>query len=82
MLTKPDTQQLAALANVVQHSRWGKVDELISAEIAQAVEMMVVQTDPVYLHELRGRIKALREFQSTAREASKTLEKLGANNPL
>lgn len=78
MLVDPSTQQLQALAGLVEHSRWPVVSEYIGAEIAHAVDLMVDQTDTTRLHELRGRIKALKEFQSMAREASKTLEKLRA----
>lgn len=82
MLVQPTTQQLIALVGVRQHSRWVEVDKLLTDEIAKAVELMVDQTDTTRLHELRGRIKGLRDFQSVAREASQSLEKLGVKTPL
>jgi hypothetical protein len=82
MLTSPSSQQLMALVAIVQQGYWIKVDEMIEAEIKATVDRMLENSDPAVLHECRGRAKALREFQSTAREASAILEKQGLRAPL
>lgn len=82
MLTKLTEQQLQALAVLAQQGWWSKVDELIEAEIQAVVERMIENRDAAVLHEHRGYIKALKTFQSTAREAPTTLEKMGSRTPL
>lgn len=82
MIVNPTPEQLVALVNAVRQSRWIRVDALLTAEIEAATERMLDSRDTAVLHEHRGYIKALKNFQSTAREASKTLEKLGINDPL
>lgn len=81
MLVSPTREQLTDLAGLVEQSRWTKVDQLIQAEIDALVDRMVHSRDTAELHEFRGSVKALKEFQSTAREASKALEKMGAPRP-
>lgn len=82
MSTTPTPDQLVAFASFKEQGRWRDIESYIEAEIADAVTRMVESPDAVALHEQRGRIKALRHFQSMAREASKTLEKLGRRAPL
>lgn len=82
MLVTPTPEQLAALSAHSQYPRWREIDNLISAEIAAVTERMIENSEPAVLHECRGRIKALREFQSTARDASKMMEKKGRSAPL
>lgn len=79
MLSKPDERQIIALARI--HSQ-GEIGKLIEAEIEVAVNVMVENRDPAVLHEMRGYIKALREFQSATHDAAKTLEKQGRQVPL
>jgi len=81
MLAQPTDQQLQALAVLAQQSWWTKVNELLEAEIQAVVDRMIENRDSAVLHEHRGYIKALKTFQSTAREASTTLEKMGLRAP-
>ena len=82
MLAQLTNQQLMDLASLAQQPRWERVNDIIEAEIAASVQRLIDNSDAAVLHELRGRIKGLRDFQSEAREAMRTLEKKGLRAPL
>lgn len=82
MLTAPTESQLIGLATMHRHPRWRDVNEYIEAQKAALLERLLADGDNAKLHELRGWIKALNQFQSAAREASQSLEKQGRQTPL
>lgn len=81
MLATPTKEQLTALVAAAQHGWWHYVDQLIDAEIEAITVRLIENADMAVIHECRGRIKALKEFQSLARDASKALEKPGPRAP-
>lgn len=82
MLAQPTEQQLIALAAIAQQGWWSQVNDFIEAEIQACIARLIENSDVAVLQELRVRIKTLKDFQSTAREASMTLEKMGLRAPL
>jgi hypothetical protein len=82
MLNVPTPDQLIALEQATKLPRWRDIDMMIEAELSAVLDRILGATDTAVLHELRGRAKALKEFQQTARDASATLVKMGVRSPL
>lgn len=59
MLSKPDRNQLSALARLVRTPLWSEVEQLMKAERETAVSQMLVATDEVRMRQLQGTAIAL-----------------------
>lgn len=82
MLIQLTPAQLTSLERLYKQPLGTEISKLLDAEIAALVDRMVDNSDIAVLHECRGRIKALREFQSSMRDAEKTLGKMGRTSSL
>lgn len=82
MLKTPDNAAYIALDQVTKLPRWVDIDKMIEAELTAILDRILGSSVTEELHELRGRAKALREFQAAAREAPTVLAKKGLRSPI
>jgi hypothetical protein len=82
MLIQPSPEALFALDGLTRNSRWRDLDNMLEAEIAETTTRLLSSADLRTIGECQGRIKALTEFRAVARDASKTLERMGLRVPL
>lgn len=77
MLTKPSSEALHALAQLVETPRWRDIDTMFEVEIEAVLQRLLGARIDADAHELRGRLAALREIRQTARSARDMLAQLG-----
>jgi hypothetical protein len=82
MLSTPSPDALMALEQASRLPRWTDIEKMIDAELQAILDRILGSKDTADLHELRGRAKALREFQQTVRDARQTLAKQGLAAPI
>lgn len=82
MFTRPSTAALTALVQMQETPRWRDVDEMLKAEIEAVTTHMLGARETADVHELRGRLLVLRDFQQTVLDARGLLTKQGYQVPL
>ena len=78
----PNKEQLIAFDQASRLPRWTAIDAYITAEADAALARLLGTKDTAEIHELRGYVRALKQFQQTARDAGQTLVKMGHAAPL
>jgi hypothetical protein len=76
MLSEITVQQRRAAQTLSQSSCWPKLKEMLDAELGSIFVAMTSAMNPVVVHQLQGRAKALSELLGTILEASTDLEKI------
>ena len=82
MLKPLPDEALAAMAQAHAQPRWRDIDKALSEEIQAVFQRMLGSHDTAILHEMRGRARALQEFQAAVREARESLASRGIQAPL
>lgn len=82
MLSNPTPEALIALEQVSKLPRWKDVNTMVEAELTVVFERMLGSADFATLMELKGRARALKEFQQQVAQAAEQLAKLGLRSPI
>jgi len=82
MLSRPTNEALIVLEQISRLPRYTDFNKMIEAELATIMDKLMGATDIAVIHELRGRAKALKEFQAAVAQAPATLVKSGLRSPI
>ena len=82
MLKTPSPAALTAFVQWQETPRWRDVNEWFDEEIEAITLRLLGARETADVHELRGRLVALRDFRQTVRDARSLLARQGHQVPL
>jgi hypothetical protein len=76
MLKRPTPTQLRAATSLKNTAAWSDLEGMIDAELLEIFGVMTESRDPVALHQLQGRVQALRGFKAFVNTSQSVLDKI------